>query len=166
MLFFHATTINNLLIKKQTSKHNKKLHNFNSNQIIAERFIGGLINKHRNIIHINRRRNLVSTSFRFLNLKTPYSFFFVAKKEKSLIERKMQYIKDRTENFDNYFPCRVKSCKLKHVLNWLQLFVDYHNKEIKPVNEQSRLKGLILLSCCLFFSLLFHGCQHSVIRGG
>ena len=58
MFFFHATTINNLLIKKQTSKHSKRLHNLYSNQIIAERFIGGLINKHRNIIHIKRRRRL------------------------------------------------------------------------------------------------------------
>ena len=53
--------------------------------------------------------------------------------EKSLIERKMQYIKDRTENFDDYFPCRIKNCKLKHVQNWLRLFVDYHNNELKPV---------------------------------
>jgi putative transposase len=49
-----------------------------------------------------------------------------------LIERTMQYIKDRTEEcFDDYFPCRKKKkCKLKHVINWLNLFIDYHNKEI------------------------------------
>ena len=28
--------------------------------------------------------------------------------EKSLIERTMQYTKDRTEGFDDYFPCRMK----------------------------------------------------------
>jgi len=27
--------------------------------------------------------------------------------EKSIIERTMQYIKDRTEGFDDYFPCRI-----------------------------------------------------------
>ena len=54
--------------------------------------------------------------------------------EKSLIERKMQYIKDRTESFDDYFPCRVEHCKLSHVRNWLNLFVDYHNEELKRVN--------------------------------
>jgi putative transposase len=53
--------------------------------------------------------------------------------EKSLIERKMQYIKDRTECFDDYFPCKLKNCKLKHIRNWLNLFVDYHNKELTPV---------------------------------
>jgi len=28
--------------------------------------------------------------------------------EKSIIERTIQYIKDRTEGFDDYFPCRRK----------------------------------------------------------
>ena len=51
--------------------------------------------------------------------------------EKSLIERTMQYIKDRTESFDDYFPCKLKNCKLKHVRNWLHLFIDHHNSELK-----------------------------------
>ena len=50
--------------------------------------------------------------------------------EKSIIERTMQYIKDRTEIFDDYFYFRKKRCKLKHVKNWLNLFVDYHKKEL------------------------------------
>ncbi|HEY6883617.1 MAG TPA: hypothetical protein VI278_06225 [Nitrososphaeraceae archaeon] len=39
--------------------------------------------------------------------------------EKSIIiERTIQYIKDRTECFDDYyFPCRKKKCKLKHIQN-------------------------------------------------
>ena len=49
--------------------------------------------------------------------------------EKSLIERTMQYIKDRTESFDDYFPCRMNNCKLKHIRIWLNTFSDYHNKE-------------------------------------
>ncbi len=51
--------------------------------------------------------------------------------EKSLIERTMQYIKDRTESFDDYLPCRLKNCKLKHLRNWLNLFVDHHYSELK-----------------------------------
>ncbi len=43
--------------------------------------------------------------------------------EKSIIERTVQYIKDRTENFDDYFPCKKKRCKLFHIkkirLNYL-----------------------------------------------
>ena len=51
--------------------------------------------------------------------------------EKSIIERTMQYIKDRTECFDDYFPCKKKKCKLKHLKQWFKLFVYEHNKEIK-----------------------------------
>ena len=50
--------------------------------------------------------------------------------EKSIIERMMQYIKDRTECFDDYFPCKKNKCKLKHIKQWLKLFVYQHNKEI------------------------------------
>ena len=48
--------------------------------------------------------------------------------EKSLIiERTVQYLKDRTEMFDDYFPCRKYNCKLEHAKHWLNLFVDMHN---------------------------------------
>jgi putative transposase len=65
----------------------------------------------------------------FSKLKLHIHFPF----EKSLIERTMQYLKDRTEeSFDDYFPCKGKEkCKLKNVRNWLNLFVDCHNKEIR-----------------------------------
>ena len=52
--------------------------------------------------------------------------------EKSVIERAMQYIKDRTECSDDYFPCKKKKCKLKHAIDWLNLFADFHNKELNP----------------------------------
>jgi putative transposase len=99
------------------------------NMLIAERFLSDIVR--------NYGKHLVSTdggswypqACRFLGLEHHIHSSF----EKSLIERTMQYIKDRTENFD-YFPCRLKNCKLKHVQNWLRLFADYHNKKIKPVN--------------------------------
>jgi putative transposase len=52
--------------------------------------------------------------------------------EKSMIERTIQHIKDRTESFDHdYFPCsRKEKCKLQHIRNWFDFFVDYHNKEM------------------------------------
>ncbi len=50
--------------------------------------------------------------------------------EKSIIERTIQYLKDRTEIFDDYFPCCKMNCKLKHIMNWFNLFVDHHNKEV------------------------------------
>jgi putative transposase len=52
--------------------------------------------------------------------------------EKSIIERTIQYIKDRTESFDDdYFPCIKEKCKLKHIMNWFNMFVNMHNKEIE-----------------------------------
>jgi hypothetical protein len=66
----------------------------------------------------------VAYKFLKLNHQILYSF------EKSLIERTMQYIKDRTESFDDYFPCKLKNCKLNHIRNWMNLFVNYHNNEV------------------------------------
>ncbi len=54
--------------------------------------------------------------------------------EKSLIERTIQYIKDRTEGFDDYFPCRKNKCKLNHIKQWLKLFVYQHYKEINVLS--------------------------------
>ena len=50
--------------------------------------------------------------------------------ERSIIERTIQYIKDRTESFDDYFPCGKEKCMLEHVRNWFNLFVDYYNKKV------------------------------------
>ena len=96
------------------------------NMFVAERFMSDLIKGYG--------RHPVSTdggtwypmACKFLKLKHQIHSSF----EKSIIERTMQYIKDRTENFDDYFPCRIKNCKLKHVRNWLILFVNYHNNEL------------------------------------
>jgi putative transposase len=51
--------------------------------------------------------------------------------EKSIIERTIQYIKDRTESFDDYFPCTIERRKLQHIMNWFNLFVNMHNKVIE-----------------------------------
>ena len=48
--------------------------------------------------------------------------------KKYIIERTIQYIKDRTECFDDYFSCRKYNCKLEHVMHWLNLFIDMHNE--------------------------------------
>jgi putative transposase len=48
---------------------------------------------------------------------------------KSIIERTIQYVKDRTECFDDYFPCRKERCKLEHVKKWSLLFVLMYNNE-------------------------------------
>jgi transposase-like protein len=43
-----------------------------------------------------------------------------------IIERFIQYIKYRTECFDDHFPCRKPDCNMQHIWNWLKLlFVLY-----------------------------------------
>jgi putative transposase len=46
---------------------------------------------------------------------------------KNIMERFIhQHIKDRTECFDDHFPCRKEGCEMQHVWNWLKLlFVLY-----------------------------------------
>ena len=96
------------------------------NMFVAEHFLSDIVKEYG--------RHPISTdggtwypqSCKFLKLKHHLHSSF----EKSIIERTMQYIKDRTEGFDDYFPCRKKKCKLKHVKQWLNLFADYYNKEI------------------------------------
>ena len=99
------------------------------NMFVAERFLSGLIRIHGKHAISTDGGTWYPQACRFLGLEHHIHSSF----EEGIIERTMQYIKDRTENFDDYFPCRLKNCKLKHVQNWLRLFVDYHNKEIKPV---------------------------------
>ncbi len=53
--------------------------------------------------------------------------------EKSLIERMMQYFKDRTENFDDYYPCnnnKKRNCDLQYVYNWIKIFVYAYNTTV------------------------------------
>jgi len=96
---------------------------------VAERFISRLIKIHgkHNISTDDGGTWYPSQACKFLKIDHHLHSSY----EKSIIERTMQYIKDRTEGFDDYFPCRRTNCKLKHVKNWLNLFVDYHNKELK-----------------------------------
>ena len=56
--------------------------------------------------------------------------------KKSLMERMNQYFKDRTENFDDYYPCIQKDdeCNLFHVYNWIQFFVSMYNDTIANNN--------------------------------
>ncbi len=96
---------------------------------IAERFLD-------NLIKIHGKHPIVSTDdggtwyplqAKFLELE----HYIHSSYEKSIIERTMQYIKDRTVSFDDYFPCRRKQqCNLFHIKNWMNLFVDMHNKEV------------------------------------
>jgi putative transposase len=96
------------------------------NMFVAEHFLSGIVRVYGKHPVSTDGGTWYPMACRFLRLK----HHIHSSSEKSLIERTMQYIKDRTECFDDYFPCRQKNCKLKHVRNWLNLFVNYHNDEI------------------------------------
>lgn len=95
----------------------------------TERYLDGLIKVHRKNSVFANGGTWYPMVCKFLKLKYHIHSPF----EKSIIGRTVQYMKDRTENFDDYFPCRRGNCKLKHAQNWLRFFVDHHNREIKPV---------------------------------
>jgi hypothetical protein len=64
--------------------------------------------------------------------------------EKNIIERAIQYLKDRVEGFDDYYPCLRKGCDLKHVSRWLHLYTYLHNtrrRHIKFTELLSLLEG-------------------------
>ena len=93
---------------------------------VTERFISSVIQIHGKHPASTDGGTWYPQACRFLNLKHHLHSSY----EKSIIERTMQFIKDRTECFDDYFPCKKKNCKLMHVQNWLNLFVDHYNKEV------------------------------------
>ena len=92
--------------------------------LVAERFLKDLVKRYGKRPVSTDGGTWYPQACNFLELKhylhSPY--------EKSIIERTIQYIKDRTECFDDYFPCRKYNCKLEHVMHWLNLFIDMHNE--------------------------------------
>ncbi|MDP9015420.1 MAG: DDE-type integrase/transposase/recombinase [Thermoproteota archaeon] len=96
------------------------------NMFVAERFLSGLVKIHGKHSVSTDGGTWYPQACRFLKIRHHIHSSY----EKSIIERTMQYIRDRTEGFDGYFPCRLKNCKLKHVRNWLNLFIIYHNNEL------------------------------------
>jgi len=98
------------------------------NMLVAEQFIQSLIRKYGKHNISTDGGTWYPQACRFLNVE----HHFHSSYQKSIIERTIQYIKDRTKCFDDYFPCRKDNndCKLKHVMNWLGLFVDMHNREV------------------------------------
>ena len=96
------------------------------NMFVAERFLSDIVDKHGQHPVSTDGGTWYPQACRFLKLNHHIHSSY----EKSIIERTMQYIKDRTEGFDDYFPCRKKNCTLKHVKQWLNLFAHYYNKEV------------------------------------
>lgn len=94
--------------------------------LIAERFLSGVVRYYWNYPVSADEGTWYPQAREFLKMDRHIH----SPIRKILIERIMQYIKDRTGNFDDYFPCKVKNCKLKHVRNWLNLFLNCHNEKM------------------------------------
>ena len=79
---------------------------------VSERFLSQVVNKYGlHTVWSDGGTWYPPQACRFLKLNHHIHSSFT----KSLIERTMQYIKDRTEGFDDYFPCKKNKCKLNHV---------------------------------------------------
>ena len=96
------------------------------NMFVAEQFLSQVVSKYGLHSVSSDGGTWYPQACRFLNICHHIHSSF----EKSLIERTIQYIKDRTESFDDYFPCKKNKCKLHHINQWLKLFVYQHNQEI------------------------------------
>ena len=116
------------------------------NMFVAERYLSDIVTVYGKHPVSTDGGTWYPMACRFLKLKHHIHSTY----EKSIIERTMQYIKDRTESFDDYFPCRQKNCKLKHVRNWMNMFVEYHNKEVKHANWTQPIKSLNIRKSTIF----------------
>jgi putative transposase len=106
----------------------------NNNMIVAEAFLNSLIKiygKHTVYSDGGTWYPEACASLGLLKHRLHSSY------EKSIVERTIEYLKDRTEAFDDYFPCirrRDRLCNLQHVHKWLILFVFMHNNGIIKFN--------------------------------
>jgi len=95
------------------------------NMLVAESFLKSLIKLYGKHVVYSDGGSWYPEACNSLGLKHILHSPF----EKSIIERAMEYVKDRTEGFDDYYPCRKKvvDCNLIHVYQWLILFIFLYN---------------------------------------
>ena len=91
--------------------------------LVAEKFIRSLVDKYGKHTVYTDGWYMVREACNVLRLK----HYLHSPFQKSLMERVNQYFKDRTESFDDYYPCMQDECNLFHVYNWIQFFVSMYN---------------------------------------
>jgi hypothetical protein len=66
-----------------------------------------------------------SKSMEYIIKRSHVSIWKWVQKLKNKMKRFVQEIKDRTECFDDHFPCTKNHCNRLHVYNWLKLYILY-----------------------------------------
>jgi putative transposase len=96
--------------------------------LVAENFIRSLVEKYGKHTVYTDGNTWYDETCNAIGLK----HYLHSSIEKSLMERVNQYLKDRIECFDDYYPCMQKEteCNLFHVYNSLQFFVSVYNDTI------------------------------------
>ena len=115
------------------------------NMLVAEKFIRSLVEKYGRHTIYTDGGTWYHQACNILKLK----HYLHSSIEKSLMERVNQYFKDRTESFDDYYPCRQQrensECNLLHVHNWIQFFISIYN-DTTINNNDFELKEVRILS--------------------
>ena len=106
------------------------------NMLVAEKFIRSLVEKYGRHPVYTDGGTWYDEACNVLRLK----HYLHSPFQKSLMERVNQYFKDRTESFDDYYPCRQMECNLFHVYNWIQFFVSMYNDTIANNTYNFQLK--------------------------
>ena len=115
------------------------------NMLVAENFIRSLVSKYGRHTVYTDGGTWYPEACKILRLK----HYLHSPSEKSLIERIMQYFKDRIESFDDYYPCNSKrrDCNNSHVYNWVELFVSmYNNIIVAKINPILIIKEMMVFS--------------------
>src|ERR1044072_3275475 len=91
---------------------------------VAERFLSGVVRDYgKHPVSRDGGGTWYQIACQILKLKHHIHSLFGKAEKCTIEERTMQYIQDRTKSFDDYFPCRLKNCKLKYVINWRNLLL-------------------------------------------
>ena len=101
------------------------------NMLVAEKFIRSLVTKYGKHTVYTDGGTWYEEACNIIGLK----HYLNSSIEKSLMERANQFLKDRIESFDDYYPCIKEECNLFHVYNWIQFFVSMYNDTIANNNH-------------------------------
>ena len=113
--------------------------------IIVELFLRSLVNLYgRHVVVYSDGGTWYPEACTSLGIKHRLHLSF----EKCIVERAMEYVKDRTENFDDYYPYIKKEeeeedCNPSHVYQWMVLFLFMYNTVTKSHIKFSKINELI-----------------------